>query len=64
MEPLKLYHYCKARFQIEFLFRDAKQFTGLSNYQARSEAKLDLRRLNRPICLDHFLNLSNSVQIQ
>ena len=31
----------KARFQIEFLFRDAKQFTGLSDGQARSKAKLD-----------------------
>jgi hypothetical protein len=26
---------------IEFLFRDAKQFTGLSDCQARSKAKLD-----------------------
>jgi len=29
------------RFQIEFLFRDAKQFTGLTNCQARSENKLN-----------------------
>jgi len=29
------------RFQIEFLFRDAKQFTGLNHCQARDEAKLD-----------------------
>lgn len=29
------------RFQIEFLFRDAKQFTGLCHCQARSEQKLD-----------------------
>jgi len=35
-----LYGYYKARFQIEFLFRDAKQLTGLSDYQARSQAKL------------------------
>ena len=27
--------------QMEFLFRDAKQFTGLSDCQARSRAKLD-----------------------
>lgn len=32
--------YYKARFQIEFLFRDAKQFTGLSDCQARSAGKL------------------------
>ena len=36
----RLYGYYKARFQIEFLFRDAKQFTGLSDCQARSQAKL------------------------
>jgi hypothetical protein len=41
LESLKLYRYYKARFQIEFLFRDAKQFTGLSDSQARSKAKLD-----------------------
>jgi DDE superfamily endonuclease len=36
----RLYCYYKTRFQIEFLFRDAKQFTGLSDCQARSAAKL------------------------
>ena len=36
----RLYRYDKARFQIEFLFRDAKQFTGLTDCQARSQAKL------------------------
>jgi len=35
-----IYRYYKARFQIEFLFRDAKQFTGLTHCQARSENKL------------------------
>ena len=35
-----IYRYYKARFQIEFLFRDAKQFTGLTHSQARSEQKL------------------------
>lgn len=35
-----IYRYYKARFQIEFLFRDAKQFTGLSDCQARSANKL------------------------
>jgi hypothetical protein len=41
LDPLTLYRYYKARFQIEFLFRDAKQFTGLSDCQARSKAKLE-----------------------
>jgi hypothetical protein len=31
----------KARFQIEFIFRDAKQFTGLTDCQARDLTKLD-----------------------
>ena len=41
LEPLRLYRAYKARFQIAFIFRDAKQFTGLSDCQARSKAKLD-----------------------
>jgi hypothetical protein len=41
LNALTLYRYYKARFQIEFLFRDAKQFTGLSDCQARSQAKLN-----------------------
>jgi len=36
-----IYCFYKARFQIEFIFRDAKQFTGLSDCQARSKHKLD-----------------------
>ena len=31
----------KSRFQIEFIFRDAKQFTGLADCQARNLTKLD-----------------------
>jgi SRSO17 transposase len=41
LEPLRLYRAYKARFQIESIFRDAKQFTGLSDCQARSKTKLD-----------------------
>lgn len=37
-EVLKFY---RTRFQIEFCFRDAKQFTGLTHCQARSTWKLD-----------------------
>jgi hypothetical protein len=33
--------YYQLRFQIEFIFRDAKQFTGLTHYQAQSDEKLD-----------------------
>ena len=35
-----IYRYYKVRYQIEFLFRDAKQHTGLSQCQARSENKI------------------------
>jgi hypothetical protein len=30
----------KSRFQIEFLYRDGKQHTGLNDYQARGQKKL------------------------
>lgn len=33
--------YYRLRFQVEFLFRDAKQFAGLQHCQARSQEKLD-----------------------
>ena len=36
-----IYRYYRARFQIEFVFRDSKQFTGLSDCQARSQQKLN-----------------------
>jgi Transposase DDE domain len=36
----KLLELYSARFQIEFLFRDSKQFTGLTDCQARAEAAL------------------------
>jgi len=37
----QLVEFYGARFQIEFLFRDSKQFTGLSDCQARAKAALD-----------------------
>ena len=37
----KIVRYYRSRFQIEFLYRDAKQFAGLTNCQARSGNKLD-----------------------
>lgn len=41
LEGAKIVRYYRSRFQIEFLYRDAKQFTGLTTCQARSENKLD-----------------------
>lgn len=37
----KIVRYYQSRFQIEFLYRDAKQHSGLTDCQARSERKLD-----------------------
>ena len=41
LDALKLVELYALRFQIEFLFRDSKQFTGLSDCQARAESALD-----------------------
>jgi DDE superfamily endonuclease len=41
LEGRKLVELYVARFQIEFLFRDSKQFTGLTDCQSRTEAVLD-----------------------
>ena len=38
---LEILDYYRTRFQIEFLYRDAKQHVGLNDCQARSENKLD-----------------------
>jgi hypothetical protein len=40
-EGKQIVQYYRSRFQIEFLYRDAKQHTGLNHCQARSENKLD-----------------------
>jgi len=44
LDPLQLYRGYAARFQIEFIFRDARQFTGLADCQARSPQALDSRQ--------------------
>jgi hypothetical protein len=41
MSAFDIYRFYKARFQIEFLFRDSKQFTGLAHCQARDSKALD-----------------------
>jgi hypothetical protein len=37
---IEIVKYYRARFQMEFIFRDGKQFTGLATCQARSENKI------------------------
>ena len=39
--PEKIYEYYACRFQIEFLFRDTKQHTGMQEFQSRSENKIN-----------------------
>lgn len=41
IDPFLLYRCYTARFQIEFVFRDARQFTGLADCQARSPEAID-----------------------
>jgi hypothetical protein len=43
LSVIQILNYYRARFQIDFLYRDGKQFTGLNDCQARSENKLDFQ---------------------
>ena len=40
-DPRKIYEYYTCRFQIEFLFRDAKQHISMQEFQIRSENKIN-----------------------
>jgi hypothetical protein len=59
LDGRKLVELYGARFQIEFLFRDSKQFTGLSDCQARAEAALDFH-FNAALAT---LNLARTAQL-
>ena len=41
-DPVEILELYRLRFQIEFIFRDAKQFTGFSHCQARNQQALDV----------------------
>ncbi len=60
LDGRKLVEYYVARFQIEFLFRDSKQFTGLSDCQARAEAALDFH-FNASLAM---LNLARAEEVR
>ena len=60
LDAEKIYQYYKARYQIEFIFRDAKQFTGLCDCQARDQARLDFH-FNASLTT---LNLAKLEQLQ
>jgi hypothetical protein len=40
LDAFKIFRYYKARFQIEFIFRDAKQHTGLGDCQSRNKESI------------------------
>jgi len=56
-----IYRYYIARFQIEFLFRDAKQFTGLTDFQTRSEVRIAFH-VNASLTALNFLKLEDRQQ--
>jgi hypothetical protein len=49
LDAALILEYYQARFQIEFLFRDAKQFAGLQHCQSRNEKALDFH-FNAAFC--------------
>jgi IS4 transposase len=60
LDGRKLVEFYVARFQIEFLFRDSKQFTGLTDCQSRAKAVLDFH-FNAALAT---LNLARSEELQ
>jgi len=54
----KIVEYYRARFQIEFLFRDAKQHTGLMDCQARSSEAIHMH-INASFVSQNLLNLED-----
>jgi hypothetical protein len=60
LDGRKLVAYYVARFQIEFLFRDSKQFTGLADCQSRAETVLDFH-FNAALAT---LNLARAEELQ
>jgi len=57
-----IYRYYTARFQIEFLFRDAKQFTGLTDFQTRSEPRIAFH-VNASLTALNFLKFEDRQQV-
>ncbi|MFO7554333.1 MAG: transposase [Desulfobacterales bacterium] len=57
----EVYRYYTARFQIEFLFRDAKQFTGLTDFQTCSEDRIAFH-VNASLTALNFLKLEDRQQ--
>ena len=58
-----VFKYYRSRFQIEFIYRDAKQHTGLSNCQGRSKEKLDFH-FNAALTSVNLAKISNQEENQ
>jgi hypothetical protein len=58
LDAMQVIAYYKARFQIEFLFRDAKQFTGLMDCQARSKEAIHTH-INASLTVLNLLKLQD-----
>lgn len=58
-----IYRYYSARFQIEFIFRDAKQFMGLTDFQTRAEERIAFH-VNASMTALNFLKLEDRNQYQ
>lgn len=69
MDALEILDCYQSRFQIEFLYRDGKQFTGLTDSQARSQNKLNFH-FNAALSainiakVEHWLSLPKEVRKQ
>jgi hypothetical protein len=63
LDPLDIIRYYKARFQIEFLFRDAKQYTGLMDCQARNKKAIQTH-INASLSALNLLKLEDRRQKQ
>lgn len=58
-----LYRYYTARFPIEFLFRDAKQFTGLADFQVRTPRRIEFH-VNASMTALNFLKFEDRLTAQ
>jgi hypothetical protein len=63
LDPVKILNCYKARFQIEFLFRDAKQYTGLMDCQARCKEAIQMQA-NASLTALNLLKLEDRRQKQ
>jgi len=63
LDAESIYRYYTARFQIEFLFRDAKQCTGLVDFQTRTKERMAFH-VNASMTALNFLKLEDRLTTQ